>query len=178
MQESKYADALVDCKKVLDAGCGKGQLMREDWTGLDINPKFANGRIKTGSATMMPFKTESSDGVFACNFMEHLSYPDNIKFFNETYRVLKPKGLFLVITSCNLGRRNSFYDNPEHVRPWPINAFRQLLSDNEIKFKIIKHDYFGGVFPASHYLGHGFWDFIANKIHLNVAAIRVLMQKQ
>ena len=178
MHEKNYADLLSVRQKILDVGCGRGKFLKKNWIGLDINPRFANKRIKTGSGTKIPFKKESFDGVFACNFMEHLSYKDNIKFFNETYRVLKPKGLFLVITSCNLGRRNSFYDNPEHIRPWTHNAFKQLLSDNEIKFNIKNVDYFAGVFPFSHYLGHKFWDTIANNLHLNVTAIRILMGKK
>ena len=39
-----------------------------------------------------PFKNESVDAIFSSHFLEHLDGFERMKFFDECYRILKPKG--------------------------------------------------------------------------------------
>lgn len=89
---------------LIDVGCGKmpykafilNNSKVKSYTGLDIE----NARIYdvvnkpdiTWDGVCMPIKEESYDTAIATEVLEHCFYPDII--LNETFRILKPGGLF------------------------------------------------------------------------------------
>lgn len=99
-----------DFKKVLDAGCGDGEIGRlllsqrkVEVYGVDISRKgveLANKKglhAKVGDISVkIPFKNNSFDLVLSSESIEHVLNPDT--FLKEIYRVLKPGGIILITT--------------------------------------------------------------------------------
>ncbi len=84
----------------LDIGCGKNK--REGFTGVDRR-KFPGVDVVVDiTQHPWPFKDASVDEVHCSHFLEHLDHssenPERVRFFNELYRVLKPKGTVTIIT--------------------------------------------------------------------------------
>lgn len=129
----------VSGKKVLDAGCGTGRMIKKLLekgaivTGADISPemlkiakkKFDKAEFVEADIEKLPFKDESFDVVVASFVIVHLK--DLKKAFDEVYRVLKPGGSFIV-TNVNQKKAPklktsakeeivilSHYHIPEHV---------------------------------------------------------------
>lgn len=90
--------------KLLDIGCGKMPYKEyilshsavSAYTGLDIEGALSyDGNIKpdyTWDGVTMPFENEQFDCAFGTEVLEHCPYPEII--LEETFRVLKPDGIF------------------------------------------------------------------------------------
>ena len=67
----------------LDLGCGPNK--REGFIGVDVL-KFG-GKVDVifdlGSGKKFPWKDDSVDEVHASHFVEHLTWPQRVHFFNE-----------------------------------------------------------------------------------------------
>lgn len=99
-------EELAGFQKILDVGCGDGQIARalatqgSDVLGIDptelhiaIARERAGGpRYELGSALKLPVDDASQDAVVACLVFEHIDEVD--KALAEVSRVLKPGGQF------------------------------------------------------------------------------------
>lgn len=96
----------------LDIGCGK--TTPEGWEGidaLDFGQKHVHD-IRKG----LPWLADSSvDEVRSSHFVEHLTGAERIGFFNELYRVMKPKATALIVTPN--WSHSCAYGDPTHQ--WP-----------------------------------------------------------
>jgi predicted SAM-dependent methyltransferase len=83
-------------KLLLHLGCGPIHL--EGWVNVDNQqahmPLVCMDYLKLSCA----FDENSADAIFACHTIEHLDYPaDTVRFFEQTFKVLKPGGTLRVV---------------------------------------------------------------------------------
>jgi len=91
---------------VLEAGCGKGNVMAlpSSWkiVGVDISPlliqiaakKYPSSQFIVGDVTRLPFKSESFDAVIFVNVLHHI--PNFCAALKEAARVLCSNGVLFV----------------------------------------------------------------------------------
>lgn len=90
---------------VLDLGCGQNKVTREQLVeqgivksekvqiiGVDIAKVKGVDKVWDLTKFPYPFKPQSIDAVYSSHFIEHLVGSDRVKFMEEIYRILKPKG--------------------------------------------------------------------------------------
>ena len=150
---------------------GAGLDCPEGWINFDASPtaRFEKipviGRIYTknqerfpenvifGDVTRgLPIKDEDCEGVYCSHVLEHLSYVDFHKAINETYRILKPGGIFrLVVPDLEVLAENYLT--------------RTKQGDPRAAYDFMKNSYLGTVSrPRS--LSAFFSNWIGNSKHL------------
>ncbi|MFM2374212.1 MAG: hypothetical protein RLZZ234_207 [Candidatus Parcubacteria bacterium] len=136
-------------KHVLDIGCRDGQLTSEyvkgnEVTGADIDSEaLARASADIGIHTLhvdlngdWPFALEHYDAVVACEFLEHIYFPEVI--FEKVKKTLKPGGLFVgtIPHAYSLQSRVKFLlgtkkgtplEDPTHINHFKYSDFRTLL---------------------------------------------------
>jgi SAM-dependent methyltransferase len=133
--------------KVLDLGCGTGALLdqlrgrsAELW-GLDVSReglKFCamrgHANLVLAEANHIPFPREYFDVITAIGLIEHLD--DDHSFLLEVKRLLKPQGVFVLLTS-SFPYLWSMHDAAnEHKRRYYLRALNRQI--NELGFKTIR----------------------------------------
>jgi ubiquinone/menaquinone biosynthesis C-methylase UbiE len=103
-----FQSHLVPNMKVLDAGCGHGNYVIDEYrskisraVGIDIDPKATKknvclDKVVIGDLADLPFKDEYFDAVLSLWVIEHLKDPKSV--FEQAYRVLKKGGVFIFVT--------------------------------------------------------------------------------
>lgn len=131
--------APIGNKRLLDAGCGKGRYARvllQDnpdarITGLDISERMLSsvpmgmGKV-SGIMTELPFLTESFDGVFATESLEHAV--DIERAVDEMCRVLRPGGKLAIIDK-----------NAEHWGKLKTPAWERWFNRRELEKLLARH---------------------------------------
>jgi len=74
----------------------------------------------------LPYKSEIFDVVYSKSVIEHLLDPLN--FVTESFRVLKPGGILLILTPDWEANYKIFFDDFTHVRPMSRRSMNLLLS--------------------------------------------------
>lgn len=144
-------------KSVLDQGCGTGEyalLFGKKYTGIDNNPrdiKFAQnnypGHFFCGSATEIPFKSESFNIVFTVGLHHHLNDKEARQAIKESFRVLKRNGKLVIVDAMYpknplniIGLFLRKIDRGKYVRDYrdTLNLFTSSPVENvNIKYEIL-----------------------------------------
>jgi SAM-dependent methyltransferase len=136
-------------EKYLDVGCGTGL-----WTtklsqlgtvcGLDFSPDALTFCQKRGikqlvraSATSLPFADASYNVITALGLIEHLD--DDKGFLRELYRVCKPEGHILLLTSAYNFLWSEHDEIVHHKRRYARKQVEALL--NASGFKVVSSSY-------------------------------------
>lgn len=126
--------------KLLEVGAGRPDVLNGfrlagiDVYGCDIsktskiackkaNIPFKYVNLVTG---ILPYKDEIFDVVYSKSVIEHIQDP--LSFVTESFRVLKPGGLLLILTPDWEANYKTFYDDFTHVRPMSQRSMDLLLS--------------------------------------------------
>lgn len=118
--------------KVLDVGCGDMHLSTllsdRDWYGIDTNVVKAKGKSTEHDLmeTPYPFEANTFDVVVCSEVLEHLW--DMRVVHKEVYRLLKPKGKYLVSTPNHDWIDNTLSNYKAIIfdadRPWTLEHIR------------------------------------------------------
>lgn len=146
--------------KVLDVGCGTGRLVKylkdHDFTayGCDVSRLGIQAARKINalpsqvifkaSATHLPFNRQTLDAVLAISVIEHLSPKQGQQFLRESARVLKPGGLFFLVTPNFAapwrklqGKKWFGYSDPTHITfytPAQLSRLIKLFGFVQVRF--------------------------------------------
>ncbi|MGD0283914.1 MAG: methyltransferase domain-containing protein [Dissulfurispiraceae bacterium] len=132
-----YIPFFKNCTKVVDYGCGKGDfldLCRSNnivAEGVDCNPaavEICKSRGLTCHPSMPMSKLSEYDGLFMCCVIEHINREqlwNILSSFNGLVCIQadEPRRVFIPW----LLKRDSFWDDFEHVRPYTPIALQKLL---------------------------------------------------
>jgi O-antigen chain-terminating methyltransferase len=127
---------------VLDAGCGRGELLRLlraegiAAVGVDSNPVSAGALRREGLsveegdaiARLEARPPASLGAVTAFQLVEHWPPGDAFRFLQAARRAVAPGGVLVAetINADSLSALRAFYLDPTHVRPWPPDGLRFL----------------------------------------------------
>jgi len=119
---------------LLDVGCGKGTHMacfEKIWlkcSGIDISIEQKEWDIKQCNAEKerFPFDDDFFDCIFSKSFIEHIINPEN--FLKESYRVLKKKGIIVIMTPDWHSQMNgAIWDDYTHFHPYTLKSLKDAL---------------------------------------------------
>jgi ubiquinone/menaquinone biosynthesis C-methylase UbiE len=110
----------------IDFGCGPNK--REGFKGVDILYFDGVDYVFDAGSDEFLFEDNSVDEAHASHFLEHLTAPQRCHFFNELYRVLKPKAQCTIITPHWASSRA--YGDPTHQWP-PVCEFGYFYLSRE-----------------------------------------------
>jgi predicted SAM-dependent methyltransferase len=79
----------------LDIGCGKSK--QPGFIGVDSIAFEGVDKVMDVRKVPWDYADNSVDEIHTSHFVEHLTREEWVPFFNEAYRVLKPKGILRVI---------------------------------------------------------------------------------
>lgn len=105
----------------LDLGCGKNKA--PGFYGVDSLPFEESDFCFDLRQTPWPWEEGSVEEARASHFVEHLSGEERIPFFNELYRVLKPKAIATIVTPD--WSHSCAYGDPTHKWP-PMSGWYPL----------------------------------------------------
>ncbi len=189
LHTTKYAMEMFDrfgCKKILDVGCGDAyfeETYPDRFTGIDIEENRVKAAVErglsnvsVGDATEMKFPDASFDGILAKDILEHLYLEDAFKFMSEATRVLKPGGVFVIVT---FRATQSFWDKPDHVRPYSNKWVMRVCCKELGAFEVAdKRDYSAGI-PGFGKLGLEWLSHIlADKLKFNTDHGAITLKKK
>ncbi|MCX5849658.1 MAG: class I SAM-dependent methyltransferase [Deltaproteobacteria bacterium] len=169
----KLAASLAPGAKVLDVGCGGGQLavqlakLRADLiiNGLDLSPQQVKRARKRavlagvraeffqGSALDLPFKSETYDLVYSIASIKH--WPDYMAGLRECLRLVKPGGLLIVVEvdkDCPKETAAAFTSRwrlPGFMKSLALIFFRVFVARRSITLKVARQ--LAAALPAKKY---------------------------
>lgn len=130
----KYFKFFNGCKKIVDVGCGMGNFAVKDpkrIVGIDHNEDSVNKARERGCNVLKSdvlntkFEDGEFDGAFCAHLIEHFDYADALKLLSEINRILKSKGVFVLVAPL---LSKTFYNNFTHIKPYNPEAVMNYLS--------------------------------------------------
>jgi predicted SAM-dependent methyltransferase len=109
----------------LDFGCGKNK--KEGFKGVDIRKWDGVDYVLNVAMEHFPWADGSVDEAHASHFIEHLTWPERIHFFNELGRVMKKGGKVTLIWPHQFSDR--YWGDPTHKQP--MSPFALLYLNQE-----------------------------------------------
>lgn len=143
-----YLPYFEEKKNVLDLGCGRGEflelLTRENIpvTGVDNYPEFVkycqsrNLSVIYGDALEILQQSHDIDGIFAGQFIEHLSYPQIQHLCKLAFEKLTNDGCLILETPNPMSLAiftHAFYMDPSHTKPIHPLTLQYLLQKSGFK---------------------------------------------
>jgi len=134
----------VNNKKVLDIGCGEGQLIRQitkngtstNIIGIDtIQPKSQTFSFVNGNATKLPFKPESFDTAFALDVLEHI--PNASLAIRQAWKVLKQEGILVI----SVPTETFFYKFCRFLIKGKFNIREHIYNAKNINDKVVSNGF-------------------------------------
>lgn len=114
---------------------------------IDINPdlveyaKHLNFDCQQASVIKLPYNDNCFDVVHCSHVIEHLKYPEIVIALDELFRVVKFGGE--VIIRAPMVATNGFWDDIDHIRPYPpkallnyFNNLQQQKKGNNCSYKL------------------------------------------
>ncbi|MFH1594002.1 MAG: class I SAM-dependent methyltransferase [Candidatus Omnitrophota bacterium] len=124
-------------QRLLEVGCGRGEFLKAfqelklDCKGVDLSDHC----VKDGGADTftcvditkesLPFVDNSFDYVYHKSLIEHLRSPERL--MKETYRVLKPGGMVIILTPDWGSQMKVFFEDITHEKPYDARALEDAL---------------------------------------------------
>ena len=134
--------------KILDIGCCTGKSLKLfgetgdfELYGVDIRDEEVEGinfKQCNIESDWIPYPDNYFDFVYSKSVLEHVRNTDN--FLSESYRVLKPGGIFVGLTPDWKSQSDFFWDDYTHVKPFTLKGLRDALTIH--KFKNASCEYF------------------------------------
>ena len=127
----------TDGFRLLDAGCGTGQMTKlleryGDAVGLEIAPEaidFARKRgvkeIVQGSISDPPFAAGSFDVVLSLDVIEHVD--DDVHILNSLFEIVKPGGHLIVTVPAFESLWSEHDEINHHKRRYRVPQLRQMM---------------------------------------------------
>lgn len=142
-----YLPYLADAKRVLDLGCGRGELLKlladrgAETQGVDLDPEALEAAREKGldvvQGDLFEFLAaqpdESYDGVVCAHVVEHVPPLDLARLTDLIHAKLRPGGVCAIETPnprCLAIFAGDFYLDPTHQRPVPSALLDFLLRES------------------------------------------------
>lgn len=138
------------------AADGLGELIR-----LDVDPECPCDVV--ADATALPLRSSSVDRVASDSVFEHIAYPHDV--LRETYRVLRPGGVMVIVTPFIWGEHG--YPD-DYVRLAP-GFFRRVCTEIGFADVLVDVDTSGGLYNVLHNLAKV---AVVDEAHPEAAAMR------
>lgn len=131
-----YLSRLAPARRVLDLGCGTGELGRYrpsnmELHGVDIDPHAAARASRFEISIChditagLPYPAATFDGVLARDIFEHVTEPAVL--VREVHRVLRDGGV--LVASVVMARPSRVWADYTHVRGFTKASVRMLVED-------------------------------------------------
>ncbi|PZO61852.1 MAG: hypothetical protein DI635_13955 [Pseudoxanthomonas suwonensis] len=140
------AAAATRCRRVLDLGCGRGELLAllggagYDARGVDLNRLFVEQNRAAGREVVLMDALTALEGcepdslaaVSAIHLAEHLSVNHLVRLLDLAFAALRPGGVLILETPNPQNLRTSayyFYFDPTHRNPLPPPLLAWMVAD-------------------------------------------------
>ena len=145
-QVTRYPDHLVAYlihrygittqQRVLDLGCGRGDFLaafrrlgiQVSGVDCDVLPSRYHPDVDVRLSDLdqdgIPFDANTFDVVLCKSVISHVCQPERL--VAETYRVLKPGGLAIILTPDWAANYKMFYEDFTHRQPFSVPSLRDI----------------------------------------------------
>jgi SAM-dependent methyltransferase len=126
---SYYRGLFEGRRRVLDVGCGRGDVLGKGWVGADYDLVSLRGRgrvVQADVAQGLPFKNGAFAGILVKDLVEHLADPRGL--LAEAYRVAEPGARLVLVTPRAIPR--AVWADYTHIRGFTKRALIELLADS------------------------------------------------